>query len=156
MQFRLNLTELQERVGLIVHLKNFFFRPLAAILNFAQKCKQTAISQKLSMVKKFFFFIFLHPIRCLNFWDNKIFWGARTGPLTHASSVKYHKPNYRLGEKCFPGNFYNSLGLTQEGYKSCLGNIFHPGDSYDHWPLSGEPFNMALNCLRESAKIIIN
>ena len=27
-------------------------------------------------------------MRCLNFWDNKIFWGAKSGPLTHASAVK--------------------------------------------------------------------
>ena len=40
--------------------------------------------------------------------------------------------SYHLGEKCYPGDLYYPLGLTQEGYKSCLGNIFHPGDSYDH------------------------
>ena len=27
-------------------------------------------------------------MRYLNCWDNKNFWGARTGPLTHASAVK--------------------------------------------------------------------
>ena len=32
---------------------------------------------------------------------------------------------------CVPGDLYYLLGLTQEGYKSCLGNIFHPGDSSD-------------------------
>ena len=26
-------------------------------------------------------------MRYLNYWDNKNFWGARTGPLTHASAV---------------------------------------------------------------------
>ena len=26
-------------------------------------------------------------MRCLNFWDNKNFWGAKSGPLTHASAV---------------------------------------------------------------------
>ena len=30
------------------------FGPLAAILNFTQKCKQTAVSQKLSKIKNFF------------------------------------------------------------------------------------------------------
>ena len=35
--------------------------PLAAILNFTQKCKQTAVSQKLSKVKKFFFAYFFIP-----------------------------------------------------------------------------------------------
>ena len=49
------------------------FRPLAAILNFAQKCKQTAVSQKLSKIKKNF---------------QNIFWGAKFGPLTHATAVK--------------------------------------------------------------------
>ena len=34
------------------------FGPLAAILNFTQKCKQTAVSQKLSKIKKFFQDIF--------------------------------------------------------------------------------------------------
>ena len=34
------------------------FRPLATILNFALKCKQTAISQELSMVNKFCLDIF--------------------------------------------------------------------------------------------------
>ena len=29
-------------------------------------------------------------MRYLNFWDNKNFWGAKSGPLTHASSVKYY------------------------------------------------------------------
>ena len=33
--------------------------------------------------------------------------------------------------KFYPDNFYNPIGLTQEGHKSCLGNIFHPGDSSD-------------------------
>ena len=27
-------------------------------------------------------------MRYLNYWDNKNFWGAKSGPLTHASSVK--------------------------------------------------------------------
>lgn len=47
------------------YLENFFsswlvslFGPLAAILNFAQKCKQTAVSQKLSKIKKNFQDIF--------------------------------------------------------------------------------------------------
>ena len=34
------------------------FGPLAAILKFTQKCKQTAVSQKLSKIKKFFQDIF--------------------------------------------------------------------------------------------------
>ena len=59
---------------------------LAIILNFTQKCKQTAVSQKLSKIKKNFK-IFLHLLRCLNFWDNKNFWGAESGSLTHASAV---------------------------------------------------------------------
>ena len=37
------------------------FGPQATILNFAQKCKQTAISQELSMVNKFFFAYFFIP-----------------------------------------------------------------------------------------------
>ena len=65
-----------------------FFGPLAAILNFAYQCKQTAVSQKLSMVKNFLLRYFLHLIRCLNFWESFIFWGAKSGPLTHASAVK--------------------------------------------------------------------
>ena len=32
--------------------------PLAAILNFAKKCKQTAVSQKLSKIKNYFQDIF--------------------------------------------------------------------------------------------------
>ena len=28
-------------------------------------------------------------MRCLNCWDNKKFWGAKSGPLTHASAVKH-------------------------------------------------------------------
>ena len=35
---------------------------------------------------------FLHLIRCLNFWDNKKFWGAKSGPLTHASAVNQIGP----------------------------------------------------------------
>ena len=39
-------------------------------------------------------------MRCLNFWDNKNFWGAKSGPLAHASSVnnvkKTYKNNYYL------------------------------------------------------------
>ena len=62
------------------------FGPLAAILNFAQKCKQTAVSQKLSKIKKFSRY-FLKLMRCLNCWDNKNFWGGKFGPLTHASAV---------------------------------------------------------------------
>ena len=31
-------------------------------------------------------------MRYLNCWDNKNFWGARTGPLTHASSVNSSCP----------------------------------------------------------------
>ena len=42
-----------------------------------------------------------------------------------------------LGEKGYPGNFYNPLGLTQVGNKGRLGNIFHPSDSYD--PRLGNP-----------------
>ena len=30
----------------------------------------------------------LMRMRCLNFWDNKNFWGAKSSPLTHASAVK--------------------------------------------------------------------
>ena len=60
--------------------------PLVAILNFTQKCKETAVSQKLSKIKNFFK-IFLYLMRCLNFWDNKKFWGAKSGPLSHASAV---------------------------------------------------------------------
>ena len=52
-----------------------------------KKCKQTAVSQKLSKVKKFSRY-FLHLMRCLNWWDNKKFWGAKSGPLTHTSAVK--------------------------------------------------------------------
>ena len=63
--------------------------PLAAILKFTQKCKQTAVSLKLSKKKNFFFFIFLHPIRCLNFWDDKNFWGAKSGPPSPATSVNF-------------------------------------------------------------------
>ena len=29
-------------------------------------------------------------MRYLNYWDNKNFWGAKSGPLTHASSVKVY------------------------------------------------------------------
>ena len=63
------------------------FGSLAAILNFTQKCKQTAVSQKLSKIKNFFSRYFFHLMRYLNYWDNKNFWGAKSGPLTHASSV---------------------------------------------------------------------
>ena len=45
--------------------------------------------------------------------------------------------SYHLGVMCYPCNFYNPRGFTQVGYKSCLGNIFHPGDSYD--PRLGNP-----------------
>ena len=53
--------------------------------------------------------------------------------------------SYCLGIKGYPGNFYNPLGLTQGGYKSYLGNIFHPSDSYD--PCLGNPllFTAGLN-----------
>ena len=64
------------------------FRPLVTILKFTQKCKQTAVSQKLSKIKKNFQNIFLHLMRCLNFWQSFIFWGAKFGPLTHATAVK--------------------------------------------------------------------
>ena len=63
------------------------FRPLAAILNFPQKCKKTAVSQKLSMLKKFVY-IFFASMRCLNYWDNKKYWGAKSGPPSPATSVK--------------------------------------------------------------------
>ena len=39
----------------------FVTMTLVAILNFAQKCKQTAVSQKLSKVKNFFFAYFFIP-----------------------------------------------------------------------------------------------
>ena len=64
--------------------------PLAAILKFTQKCKQTAVSLKLSKIK-IFFCISLHPIRCLNFWDDKNFWGGQLVPPSPATSVKYQK-----------------------------------------------------------------
>ena len=35
-----------------------------------------------NILKKFFF------QDCLNCWDNKNFWGAKSGPLTHSSAVK--------------------------------------------------------------------
>ena len=60
------------------------FGPLAAIWNFAQKCEQTAISQELSMVNKFC----LHVLWCLNYWDDKNFWGAQSVPPSPATSVK--------------------------------------------------------------------
>ena len=48
------------------------FRPLAAILNFAKTCKQTAVYQKLSKIKKFPRY-FLHLMRCLTVRTIKIF-----------------------------------------------------------------------------------
>ena len=30
-------------------------------------------------------------MRCLNFWDNKNFWGAKSGPPSPATSVKTNK-----------------------------------------------------------------
>ena len=60
--------------------------PLAAILKFTQKCKQTAVSQKLSKIKNFFK-IFFHLMRYLNCWDNKNFWGAQLVPPSPATSV---------------------------------------------------------------------
>ena len=57
---------------------------------FALKCKQTALSQKLSMVKNFLLRYFLHLMRCLNFWESIIFWGAKSGPLSHASAVNQY------------------------------------------------------------------
>ena len=62
-------------------------------LNFAQKCKQTAVSQKLSMVNKTYF---LHLMRCLNVWESIIFWGARSGSHTHASAVKLPFETFNL------------------------------------------------------------
>ena len=65
------------------------FGPLAAILKFALKCKQTAISQELSMVNKFCLHIF-YIIKCLNCWDNKKFWGSKSGPPSPATSVNIY------------------------------------------------------------------
>ena len=84
--------------------------PLAAILNFTQKCKQTAVSQKLSKIKIFFSRHFLHLIRYLNYWDNKNFWGAKSGPLTHASSVNHF---------LYPW-FYHLLGSSEDLIKGNL------------------------------------
>ena len=39
-------------------------------------------------------------MRYLNCWDNKNFWGARTGPLTHASAVKHFKIGHLLYKFC--------------------------------------------------------
>ena len=41
--------------------------------------------------RKIFTKYFLHLMRCLNCWDNKNFWGAKSGPLTHASAIKNWK-----------------------------------------------------------------
>ena len=38
-------------------------------------------------------------MRYLNCWDNKNFWGAQTGPLTHASAVKF--TSRRIWKKFF-------------------------------------------------------
>ena len=38
-------------------------------------------------------------MRYLNCWDNKNFWGARTGPLTHASAVKLEIEKFSKMEK---------------------------------------------------------
>ena len=35
-------------------------------------------------------------MRYLNYWDNKNFWGAKSGPLTHASSVKFIQKYVRI------------------------------------------------------------
>ena len=36
-------------------------------------------------------------MRCLNCWDNKKFWGAKSDQLTHASAVKYVNMYIQLG-----------------------------------------------------------
>ena len=37
-------------------------------------------------------------MRYLNYWDNKNFWGAKFGPLTHASSVNYYRCSFQYPE----------------------------------------------------------
>ena len=99
------------------------FGPLAAILNFVQKCKQTAVSQKLSKIKKFSRYI-LHLMRCLNFWDNKNFWGAKCGPTSPATSVK--KP-WNLGPFCF--KYLEKMKIVIGNKFFCFSLNFLP------WPL---------------------
>ena len=64
---------MHESVGQIWHLKNFY-------------CPMSISETKQD--KKFFSRYFLHLMRYLNYWDHKNFWGAKSGPLTHAWAVK--------------------------------------------------------------------
>ena len=45
--------------------------------------------------KQILFTFFLHLMRCLNSWDNKKFWGAKSGPPSPATSVKLPRLIYR-------------------------------------------------------------
>ena len=62
------------------------FGPMVAISNFTQKCKQTPVSQKLSMLKKFVY-IFFASYEVPKLFDDKKFWGAKSGPPSPATSV---------------------------------------------------------------------
>ena len=54
-------------------------------------------------------------MRYLNFWDNKNFWGAKFGPLTHASSVNF--------DFIFKFNMFDKLALFASGYRLDFGVI---------------------------------
>ena len=57
------------------------------------------LSKKLSKIKKFSRY-FLHLMRCLNFWDNKNFWGAKSIPPSPATSVNIQGTMDILGNAC--------------------------------------------------------
>ena len=75
-------------------------------------------------------------MRCLNIWDNKIFWGAKSGPLTHAWAVNpfqkyiqdqeyrrwYSTQIYLEFISCINGSFFGAaatkvlLTISQDDY----------------------------------------
>ena len=63
---------------------------------------------------------FLHLMRYLNFWDNKIFWGAKFGPLTHASSVKSYNTKYNyIVHFYLPPNYLYLVAWLQQKMAPC-------------------------------------
>ena len=52
-------------------LRNLFSHRVKSLKN--NSCLSSHGISETKQGKKFFFRIFLHPIRCLNFWDNKNF-----------------------------------------------------------------------------------
>ena len=62
-------------------------------------------------------------MRYLNCWDNKNFWGAKFGPLTHAWAVKGICEKFHLSHISFYNIYISKFYAQIFDYLSCSNNI---------------------------------